>query len=546
MHNWRSGDLFAIGDDGTITWGEFTALTAGLAERYKKEVLERYCLCLDDGLGFLINFFALLQANKTVVIPPNSQSGLIEDLRANFDHLVTDYEPCRAEGEFSVPNENSRIELFTSGSTGKPKKVVKNFRHLTSEIAVLEKMFGSALGNSLVVGTVSHQHIYGLLFRLLWPLYSGRPFYRKQVPYPEQLAPLAIQHGLLTLISSPAQLTRMPELVRVADLKDSVTEIFSSGGPLPESTAKTFDRQFGRAPIEVLGSTETGGVARRRLVREWSPLMNVEFKIDPDTKALRVRSPFIAEVSSGEWYPMGDTAQAVGTDQFLITGRSDRVVKIEEKRVSLVEIEDKLRASPLVEDCRLTAITNEHKRDLVGAAIVLSKGGVTIIESNGRSALISSLREHLSQFFEEVVLPRRWRVLPQLPTNSQGKVLAAELQQVFSSEDPIVMGEEGNEESIQLQLRIPDDLRFCDGHFSDMPIVPGFVQISWVLRFASKYLCSAEVLSSIDRVKFQRVIQPGAECSLSIARKIGSNRLDYRFFDSEQVYSSGRLTCAEC
>ncbi len=66
------------------------------------------------------------------------------------------------------------LVLYTSGSTGAAQPVAKNLGQMAAEVAHLEKQFGALLGAADVISTVSHQHIYGLLFNVLWPLAAGR------------------------------------------------------------------------------------------------------------------------------------------------------------------------------------------------------------------------------------------------------------------------------------------------------------------------------------------------------------------------------------
>ena len=49
-------------------------------------------------------------------------------------------------------------------------------------------LWGERLAGTRVLASVSHQHIYGLLFRILLPLSLGLPFDRRSIDYPEQLA----------------------------------------------------------------------------------------------------------------------------------------------------------------------------------------------------------------------------------------------------------------------------------------------------------------------------------------------------------------------
>ncbi|MFD2980293.1 AMP-binding protein, partial [Klebsiella pneumoniae] len=80
-----------------------------------------------------------------------------------------------------------RISLCTSGSSGEPKRIDKQLRQLAIEVQVLEDLWGADLGPACIIGSVATQHIYGLLFRVLWPLCAGRPFVRRQLPFPEDL-----------------------------------------------------------------------------------------------------------------------------------------------------------------------------------------------------------------------------------------------------------------------------------------------------------------------------------------------------------------------
>lgn len=83
----------------------------------------------------------------------------------------------------------AQLVLFTSGSTGKPERIVKKVRQLDAEVHALQAAFGDTVAaDSLqVLATVSHQHIYGLLFRVLWPLSAGRAIGTRFARYPEEV-----------------------------------------------------------------------------------------------------------------------------------------------------------------------------------------------------------------------------------------------------------------------------------------------------------------------------------------------------------------------
>ena len=63
----------------------------------------------------------------------------------------------------------------------------KYLAQFETEVAAQEALWGPALGEAAIVATSPHQHIYGLLFRLFWPLAAGRPFDAVTCAQPEEL-----------------------------------------------------------------------------------------------------------------------------------------------------------------------------------------------------------------------------------------------------------------------------------------------------------------------------------------------------------------------
>ena len=136
----------------------------------------------------------------------------------------------------------------------------------------LEAVFGASLGTGRVFATVSHRHVYGLLFRILWPLLERRPFATFDCEYPEQL--LGAVGGGNVLISSPAMLKRIGHL---PERSGQWRAVFSSGGFLPADAAADVARVLGTEAVEVLGSTETSGVA-------WRTASSARFRLLPSVE----------------------------------------------------------------------------------------------------------------------------------------------------------------------------------------------------------------------------------------------------------------------
>jgi acyl-coenzyme A synthetase/AMP-(fatty) acid ligase len=315
------------------------------------------------------------------------------------------------------------LVLYTSGSTGAPKHADRRLVNVESELAALESVWGADLLGARVFATVSHRHVYGFLFRILWPLLSRRPFASFDFEYPEQLLG-PVSHGNV-LISSPAMLKRVGHLpARSAQWR----AVFSSGGFLPPDAAEHVARVLGVAAIEVYGSTETSGVAWRRASSEGFRLLpSVEVRA-PD-ELLEVRSPFSG---SENWLAMGDRVTLRGDGTLDLLGRADRVAKIEDKRVSLSEIERRLLEHAFVRDAVAVPLEDD-RRQYVGVVVELTDAGRAALHERGKRAVSMTLRGALRGRIDAVALPRMYRYPPAIPVDAQGKRQLALLAELFAS-----------------------------------------------------------------------------------------------------------------
>ena len=93
----------------------------------------------------------------------------------------------------------------------------------------------------------------------------------------------------------------------------------------------------------------------------------------------------------------------------------------------------------------------------------------------------------------------------------------------------------------QLSLLVPPDLRCLRGHFPGLPIVPGAMQLGWVLAFASELLGSRPVLRGLQSVKFQRLVQPGQTLRPTIKLDPGQGAIQFEYESVAGRHSSGRV-----
>ncbi len=410
------GQTVAFTAEGALAWKEFARQLENRRLALAGLPRQRLLLTQPEPLAFALDLLAALMAGQVPVIPPNFQPGTLSVLATQL-----------AEG--ALP-EAPALELCTSGSTGEPKRLVKKLTQIEAECRALEECWGAQLADAAIVATVPSHHIYGLLFRVFWPLLAGRPFDAVTAAEPTLLKERLGLQPRTVLVSSPAHLARLPELIDLTHLATPAL-VFSSGGPLSASTAETFNRAWGAAPIEVFGSTESGGVAWRSQADgnlAWSPLPGVLATRESDG-ALSVRSPFLGDDAP---LRMEDAVELLPDGRFLLQGRLDRIVKIEEKRLSLPEMEARLAAHPLVKEAAVVPLTGSGgRRTLIGALIVPSAEGAALLKS-GQRTVTSALATHLSATYDHVLLPRRWRFAPSLPTDERGKLPQAALAAHFT------------------------------------------------------------------------------------------------------------------
>lgn len=417
-------------DEGTVGWQLFHDRLRRLSAFLIQHPAQRWLLAHEHAGEFSLWLLALLAAGKHIVIPPNFQPGTLDSMAATCDAradgidigLLPSAPPLATDGL-----DRACVDLHTSGSSGEPKCVSKRLLQLEREVEVLEGLWGATLGPVSIVATVPHHHIYGLLFRLLWPLASGRPFDVVQCAHPDTLQQRLQALGDNALVASPAQLSRLPGLIELDKLRPWPRLVFSSGGPLPLATAEALHAHCDGAPLEIYGSTETGGIAWRMQVDDacWTPMPGIE--ITADAMGARLYSPFLADASP---HRLDDAIELHPDGRFRLLGRIDRVVKIEEKRLSLPEMENRLQSHPWV--AQAVGVVLDGTRRSVGMALTLTDEGKAALSTRGRQDMRSLLREHLAPHFDAVLLPRYWRYLDTLPYTAQGKLPVTSLQALFA------------------------------------------------------------------------------------------------------------------
>ena len=517
----------------------------------------RFALYMSDSLEFAAALFGAWHAGKTIYLPADALPATCDALRGTVDGFIGEFDAVSSPLVLlpdDVANDTTVLStplspdlpglvVYTSGSTGAPQAIPKRLSQLAAEVETLESLFGERLGSADIVATVSHQHIYGLLFKVLWPLTAARAIHARSLIYPEELAQAVSMRNCM-LVSSPAHLKRLPDSSAWTSAQHRVRAVFSSGGPLMFETAQATERVLGMAPIEVYGSSETGGIAwRQRHAASdevWTTLPGVRIRIAAEGE-LEVCSDHLPDQ---EWFRLADRAQLTESG-FLLKGRADRIVKIEEKRISLDAIEAALAASPLVTQARVLVLDGRRQR--VAAFVVLTQTGQDILRTAGKPELNRQLRAALASSIEAVALPRVWRYLDAMPVNAQGKTTQADLFALLDGEEdrrplrPQMRLLERDTVRAVYEVIAQPDLLYFDGHFPEAPILAGVVQVDWAIAFGRECFDLPPWFKGIHALKFQRVIRPGMPVTLELTHEPAKSALVFRYSSLEGQHASGRI-----
>lgn len=92
-----------------------------------------------------------------------------------------------------------------------------------------------------------------------------------------------------------------------------------------------------------------------------------------------------------------------------------------------------------------------------------------------------------------------------------------------------------------LSFVVPASLEYFEGHFPAVPLLPGVVQVGWAIGLARKYLQVDRPFRSLAGVKFTRVIQPGANLSLSMEFDDRARQLRFAYAERGEPCSEGRV-----
>lgn len=422
--------------------------------------------------------------------------------------------------EMRIRRRTFEVSFSTSGSTGSAKHIVKPFESLAGEVAMHRAILKDVLEKKpLFLSTVDPSHMYGTLWRAMLPKAAGCDVDPAVIRTPEELVSKMAAAKCVFLVTTPSFIAHLAKYADFYDVPRNVVALTTSGALLEPWVAEAARRIFGMAPLEIFGSTETGGVAWRRQEGGetlWKVFDPVKVALSEEG-TIKVKSPFLFRRG---WYTMGDGVSLEPDGRsFKLLGRRDRLVKIAEERVDLAEMEELSSKALGGAEVRLVKLDGAVG-PMLGAVVA------------GESRPPLEMRAALIKVFPKGTVPKRFRFVKEIPRNEQGKVTDASLKKLF--EAPSSPGK------VEISVKYEATSPYFDGHFPSFPLLPGVVQIGRAVNEARKAFGINTPLKTVKKVKFTKPIRPGDDVTLIMERN-GAYEVSCRFESCRGSHSSARL-----
>ncbi len=489
-----------------ITFGEFKKYVYYQTKEFLKSPKENAVLFGDDYFNFAVNFFAAVFARKNIYLLSDKTR-----LAQLDDEYILPEKSYPVDALFQDENldiNEVKIYIFTSGSTGKPQLFQKDLAKLILEVQSIIDEFNLA-GRLISASTVSLTHSFGFTFNFILPFWHNLKINCRRIEFPEQFCDIKDDY---ILISTP---TFMEKLAKYDFVFEKAPEkIFLAGSKLKHNVLDYFKR-FSDV-IDIYGSTETGNIAFKRGYDKFTLFKEVSAKSKNNNTI--VMSEFFPQDKA----VLSDIIQYTGEREFLLKKRSDRIVKILEKRVSLDEIENNLKKHKDVTDCYCFMYENK-------LACIVATGNFKLEKDE--------LRHFLLQFGE--IVPKKWRIIEEIPRTANGKIDKTKLNHIFGMNLslPFVFSKKVSPDNAEINLIFKKNCNFFDGHFDIMPILPGVVQLYYARYFANDVFNIEISPEEVKKVKFSNIIK--SDTNIILKLKNDENCVNFTYEADDKVYSSG-------
>ena len=97
-------------------------------------------------------------------------------------------------------------------------------------------------------------------------------------------------------------------------------------------------------------------------------------------------------------------------------------------------------------------------------------------------------------------------------------------------------------ERLVIVMELQPDMPCFAGHFEELPVLPGVVQIGWVVEFAQRYFGATFLHRALHSVKFQQLVRPPVQLTLTVQWLAERELLKFTYSNKRGRSSSGAIS----
>ena len=348
--------------------------------------------------------------------------------------------------------DDTAFLTYTSGTTGPPKGAMNTHRNVVFNSQAYRQWCG--LGpDDVILGVAPLFHITGLIAGVTTSLLLGAPLVLAYRFEPSaMLETIRDERATFTVGSITVFIALMNAPDAQREALSSLTRIWSGGAPIPPSTVKAFQAQFGQYIHNIYGLTETTSPSHGVPYDATAP-------VDDASGALSVGVPVfntvvrivgddgqdlpageVGEIVTsgpmvvpGYWNKPEETAHALpggalhtgdvgymdATGWFYIVDRKKDQINAGGYKVWPREVEDVLYQHEAVREAAVVGVPDPYRGETVKAYVSLRPG-----QSATAEELIAFCRQQMAAY----KYPRQIEFLDELPKTVSGKLLRRELR----------------------------------------------------------------------------------------------------------------------
>lgn len=466
-------------------------------------------------------------SNKIIIAPA---------LTEHISYFIIDDEYCKKAGfqydsqdnislfKFFEEHKKSYFYIKTSGSTGEPVLIKKYIYQMINEAKCIQNLLGSDFKNKNLCSIVPHHHMYGMTFAVFMPIVLNFPVVERS-PLLENLS--QIEENIL--ITSPEFLKKVVLYNQsyIPDEFRNIELIITAGSILDNNIRLALNNITNAKILNIYGSTETGVIAYD--FGQGFTLFNSVV-----IKNINGENEVISNWSTP--YILKDNI-VLNDDKLEIYGRNDRVVKIADKRFSLDMVEKYIKHSDLIYDAYAYVVNNR-----IGTLISLTEKGKSLFKKLGKKGVVENIEKYTPNLFGNNL--RYYKIVANIIRNENGKLIKKENDDLINKYQALEFIQEKVEKdednmTALFSAYVREDIHYFPAHFYSFPLVPGFIELDYIVKLAEKFGYEFSKINKISNLKFSSFIRPCDNMKVELI--MSSNLVKFNIYTNESKAASGSI-----